>query len=60
FGYRDYDPDIGRWTAKDPILFGGGDTDLWGYCVGDPVNAIDPLGLLNIILGKPMERLKAL
>ena len=31
FGYRDYDPDIGRWTAKDPILFGGGDTDLYGY-----------------------------
>ena len=32
FGYRDYDPDIGRWTAKDPILFAGSDTDLYGYC----------------------------
>ena len=47
FGYRDYDPDIGRWTAKDPILFAGGDTDLFGYCLSDPVNAIDPLGLFT-------------
>ena len=45
FGCRDYDPDIGRWTAKDPILFAGGDTDLYGYCVNDPVNWVDPRGL---------------
>lgn len=44
FGYRDYDPDTGRWTAKDPILFAGGDTDLYGYCLNDPVNKIDPDG----------------
>jgi RHS repeat-associated protein len=24
FGYRDYDPATGRWTAKDPIDFAGG------------------------------------
>ena len=30
FGFRDYDPDTGRWTAKDPIGFAGGDTDLYG------------------------------
>lgn len=24
FGFRDYDPDTGRWTAKDPIGFAGG------------------------------------
>ena len=45
FGFRDYDPDIGRWTAKDPILFGGGDTDLYGYCLNDPINWVDPCGL---------------
>ena len=45
FGYRDYDPETGRWTAKDPILFAGGDTDLYGYCVDDPINLADPNGL---------------
>ena len=44
FGYRDYDPDIGRWTAKDPIFFEGGDIDLYGYCLNDPVNIVDQLG----------------
>lgn len=50
FGYRDYDPDIGRWTAKDPILFAGGDTDLYGYVLNDPINYIDPLGLWSLTL----------
>jgi len=45
FGYRDYDPDIGRWTSKDPIKFGGGDVDLYGYCLNNPVHWIDPWGL---------------
>jgi RHS repeat-associated protein len=45
FGYRDYDPDTGRWTAKDPIGFAGGDTDLFGYVQCNPVNLVDPWGL---------------
>jgi RHS repeat-associated protein len=45
FGYRDYDPDVARWTAKDPIGFAGGDTDLYGYCLSDPVDFADPNGL---------------
>ena len=45
FGYRDYDPDTGRWTAKDPIGFAGGDTDLFGYVQNDPVSFVDPYGL---------------
>jgi RHS repeat-associated protein len=45
FGYRDYDTETGRWTAKDPIFFAGGDTNLYGYCVGDPVNWVDDVGL---------------
>jgi RHS repeat-associated protein len=45
FGYRDYDPDVGCWTAKDPIFFAGGDTDLYGYVLNDPVNLADPNGL---------------
>ncbi len=45
FGARDYDPDTARWTIKDPILFAGGDTNLYGYVLGDPVNGIDIWGL---------------
>jgi RHS repeat-associated protein len=45
FGAREYDPHTGRWTAKDPVLFSGGDTNLYGYVVGDPVNLADPAGL---------------
>jgi RHS repeat-associated protein len=45
FGSRDYDPDIGRWTARNPIFFAGGDTDIHGYVLNDPINSIDPLGL---------------
>ncbi|MBU1188529.1 MAG: hypothetical protein KKC01_05810 [Gammaproteobacteria bacterium] len=48
FGARDYDPETGRWTAKDPIRFAGGDTNLYAYVLNDPVNLIDPLGLFCI------------
>jgi RHS repeat-associated protein len=44
FGARDYDPETGRWTTKDPILFSGGDTNLYGYVLADPINFIDPTG----------------
>jgi RHS repeat-associated protein len=44
FGARDYDADTGRWTAKDPILFAGGDSNLYVYAGNDPVNKIDPDG----------------
>ncbi|NJD69194.1 MAG: RHS repeat-associated core domain-containing protein, partial [candidate division NC10 bacterium] len=45
FGARDYDAETGRWTTKDPIRFSGGDTNLYGYVVNDPVNETDPFGL---------------
>lgn len=45
FGLRDYDPQVGRWTTKDPAGFASGDTNLYGYVGGDPVNLIDPSGL---------------
>ncbi|OPY76594.1 MAG: tRNA nuclease WapA precursor [Syntrophorhabdus sp. PtaU1.Bin050] len=48
FGARDYDPTLGRWTAKDPIDFAGGDTNLYGYVANDPVNGVDPEGLSSI------------
>ncbi len=48
FGARDYDPEIGRWTSKDPIGFAGGSAGLYEYCGNDPVNGIDPSGLLTL------------
>ncbi|MGH8245024.1 MAG: RHS repeat-associated core domain-containing protein, partial [Gammaproteobacteria bacterium] len=48
FGARDYDPVVGRWTTKDPNRFDGGDTNLYGHVIYDPVNFIDPDGLQAI------------
>lgn len=41
FGARDHDPVSGRWTAKDPSIFYGGDTNVYRYASGDPINRID-------------------
>ncbi|MBI2435163.1 MAG: RHS repeat-associated core domain-containing protein [Candidatus Hydrogenedentes bacterium] len=44
FGFRDYDPKTGRWTAKDPIGFAGGDVNLYGYVANNPIHFSDPAG----------------
>ena len=54
FGYRDYDASTGKWTAKDPIGFDGGDTNLYGYVLGDPVGFVDPSGLVPLKLLLPL------
>lgn len=40
---RYYDAGTGQFGSMDPIGFGGG-TNQYGYCGGDPVNNIDPMG----------------
>jgi RHS repeat-associated protein len=45
FGARDYDSVTGRWVTKDPILFAGGDTNLYAYASNDPINHHDSNGL---------------
>ncbi len=60
FGARDYDPVIGRWTTRDPLGFAGGDTNLYGYVLQDPVNFVDPSGLLPLSLRIIFKALVAL
>ena len=43
YGLRDYDPETGRWTTKDPGGFSGG-PNLYAYANNDPVNFTDSLG----------------
>ena len=47
FGARDYDAETGRWTAKDPIRFDGGDSNLYAYVGGNPISKTDPSGLID-------------
>jgi RHS repeat-associated protein len=44
FGARDYDAETGRWTAKDPAIFGGSHTNVYAYALNEPVNLFDPGG----------------
>ena len=48
FGLRDYDPAAGRWTARDPVLFAGGQANLYVYVANDPVARRDPTGLFCV------------
>ncbi len=44
FGQRDYQATTGRWTAKDPIDFEGGDENLYSYVWSIPLTFVDAVG----------------
>ncbi|MCX6060708.1 MAG: DUF4150 domain-containing protein [Campylobacterales bacterium] len=48
---RYYDPTIGRFITPDPIGFLSGDTNFYRYVGNDPVNFIDPSGLIANMAG---------
>ncbi len=43
---RYYDPSVGRFISSDPIEFLAGDFNFYRYVGGDPVNFVDPTGLI--------------
>lgn len=55
FGARDYDPQSGRWTNKDPIRFRAGDPNVYVYVANDPVNWKDPTGLWTLQVGLTLD-----
>ncbi|GAB7078886.1 RHS repeat domain-containing protein [Megalodesulfovibrio paquesii] len=55
FGYRDYDPEVGRWTSKDPIGFSIFETDIFVYSQNDPINLIDSNGLFFKTIREGLE-----
>lgn len=39
-----YDPSTGQRLQRDPILYRGGDSNLYNYSVSDPINFVDHNG----------------
>ncbi len=46
YGYRFYNPQVERWMNRDPLGEAGG-INLYGFVKNDPVNWIDPWGLIS-------------
>jgi len=48
---RSYSPQIGRFLQRDPLQID--DENTYSYCYNDPVNWIDPYGLMSILPSSP-------
>jgi RHS repeat-associated protein len=54
---RYYDPSIGRFISEDPIQFGGG-INFYRYAFNNPINFIDPWGLIWVTAGHDYHGVK--
>jgi RHS repeat-associated protein len=43
YGFRSYNPSVGRWPNRDPLEEEGG-ANLYGFVLNSPVNLVDALG----------------
>jgi RHS repeat-associated protein len=48
YGYRDYSPEVARFTTEDPVRDGA---NWFAYVNNDPVNWVDPDGELSFVVG---------
>ncbi|MFM5219612.1 RHS repeat-associated core domain-containing protein [Aeromonas hydrophila] len=47
-GYRAYNPGVMRFHAADSLSpFGAGGVNSYAYCLGDPINLVDPTGHIS-------------
>jgi RHS repeat-associated protein len=51
FGLRDYEPQSGRFTARDPAMFAGSQRSLYAYANSSPVSYHDPGGTMSVSIG---------
>ena len=48
FGMRDYDPQTGRFTARDPLFHSGSPGNLFAYADSSPASRVDPSGMISL------------
>jgi len=46
---RVYSATLGRFLQSDPLSYAAGDMNLYAYVGNDPINNIDPRGLMETV-----------
>ena len=52
---RYYNPETGRFLSADPIGFAALDFNLYRYVNNNPINIIDPFGLIALVCQRPVN-----